>query len=52
MFQPVNLGDLVDPAADQSKIALIDLLRDDAPREYSYAEIDAMARGGARLREG
>ncbi|HUJ98541.1 MAG TPA: class I adenylate-forming enzyme family protein [Stellaceae bacterium] len=49
MFQPVNLGDLVDPAGDQSKIALIDLLRDESPREYSYAEIDAVARGVARL---
>jgi long-chain acyl-CoA synthetase len=49
MFEPFNLGDLVDPRAEAAKTAVVDLLRPGAPRAYSYGEIDAMARGVARF---
>src|SRR5712691_10096726 len=43
-----NLGDLIRRDRDLSKIALIDLGGVAAPRELSYAQIDAMANGVAR----
>jgi acyl-CoA synthetase (AMP-forming)/AMP-acid ligase II len=43
-----NLGDLIRRDRDLSKIALIDLGGEQAPRELSYAQIDAMAKGVAR----
>jgi len=43
-----NLGDLIRRDRDLSKIALIDLGGGAAPRELSYAQIDAMANGVAR----
>ena len=38
-----NLGDLIRDDADLTKIAIIDLGGEEAPREYTYAELDAMA---------
>src|SRR6266581_8641276 len=43
-----NLGDLVRRERDPDKIAIIDLGGEQAPREFSYARIDAMANGVAR----
>src|SRR5262249_60775416 len=43
-----NLGDLIRRDRDLSKIALIDLGGETAPREFSFAQIDAMANGVAR----
>jgi acyl-CoA synthetase (AMP-forming)/AMP-acid ligase II len=49
-----NLGDLVDRTAPADKIALIDCLDWEHPREYSHGEIDGLARACARglLRRG
>jgi acyl-CoA synthetase (AMP-forming)/AMP-acid ligase II len=44
----VNLGDLVRRDRDQGKIAIIDLGGEHIPREFSYAQLDAMANGVAR----
>ena len=49
MTGPINLGDLVPPATPQDKVALIDLLDADHPREYSFAQMERMIRGVARL---
>jgi acyl-CoA synthetase (AMP-forming)/AMP-acid ligase II len=46
---PVNLGDLIDPAADPATLAIIDLREPERPREHTYAALEAMARGAARL---
>ena len=49
-----NLGDLIVRDRDPAKTAVIDLGGETAPREFTYDEIDAMARGVARalLRRG
>lgn len=43
-----NLGDLIVRDRDMSKIAVIDLGGEVKPREFSYAQLDAMANGVAR----
>jgi acyl-CoA synthetase (AMP-forming)/AMP-acid ligase II len=43
-----NLGDLIVRVRDLSKVAVIDLGGETAPREFTYAQIDAMANGVAR----
>jgi acyl-CoA synthetase (AMP-forming)/AMP-acid ligase II len=42
-----NLGDLIRRDRDLSKIAIIDLGGQPTPREFSYAQLDAMANGAA-----
>jgi long-chain acyl-CoA synthetase len=48
-----NLGDLIDPTLDQGKVAVIDL-SGQAPREFTYGDLDRAAQGVARglLRRG
>ena len=48
MPQFQNLGDLIRRDRDLSKVAIIDLGGEDVPREYSYAELDAICMGVAR----
>jgi long-chain acyl-CoA synthetase len=43
-----NLGDLIVRDRDLSKVAVIDLGGEIKPREFSYAQLDAMAAGVAR----
>jgi long-chain acyl-CoA synthetase len=43
-----NLGDLIDRNRAQDKSAIIDLGPSSAPREYSYGEFNALARGTAK----
>ncbi len=43
-----NLGDLIPRGRDPAKIAIIDLGSEGAPRQFSFAELDAMANGVAR----
>src|SRR5215831_15081591 len=43
-----NLGDLIRRERDLAKVAIIDLGGEAAPREFSYAQLDAMANGVAR----
>ncbi len=43
-----NLGDLIVRDRDLSKVALIDLGGEEGPREFTYAELDAMSNGVAR----
>ena len=43
-----NLGDLIPRDRDLSKIAIVDLGGEQSPREFSFAQIDAMANGVAR----
>ena len=43
-----NLGDLIRRDRNLDQIALIDLGGETAPREYTYAQIDAMAKAVAR----
>src|SRR5947207_15153068 len=43
-----SLGDLVRRDRDPGQLAMIDLGGDEAPREVSYARLDAMANGVAR----
>ncbi len=43
-----NLGDLIAGGRDPDKTAIIDLGGEQAPREFSYAQLDAMADGVAR----
>ena len=43
-----NLGDLIDRDRDLTKVAIIDLGGEEVPREYTYAELDAMTKGVAR----
>ena len=49
-----NLGDLIVRDRDPHKVAVIDLGGEQAPREFTYARLDAMANGVARalLRRG
>lgn len=46
-FRSFNLGDLIDHSRDPNKVAIVDL-RGAAPREVSYAALDAAANGVAR----
>ena len=43
-----NLGDLIPRDRDLNKIAVIDIGGEQAPRQFSFAQIDAMANGVAR----
>ena len=43
-----NLGDLIRRARDVGKTALIDLGGEQTPREFTYAQLDAMACGVGR----
>jgi acyl-CoA synthetase (AMP-forming)/AMP-acid ligase II len=43
-----NLGDLIRRDRDLGKLALIDLGGEQAPREFTYTQLDAMANGVAR----
>src|SRR6186713_3157585 len=43
-----NLGDLIVRDRDMSKVAVVDLGGETSPREFSYAQLDAMANGVAR----
>jgi len=43
-----NLGDLIKRERDPTKIAIIDLGGEQAPVEYTYAQLDAMTMGVAR----
>jgi acyl-CoA synthetase (AMP-forming)/AMP-acid ligase II len=43
-----NLGDLIRRDRDPGKVAIIDLGGEQAPREFSYAQLDTMANGVAR----
>jgi long-chain acyl-CoA synthetase len=43
-----NLGDLIQRDRDLEKIAIIDLGGEQSPREFSFAQLDAMANGVAR----
>src|SRR4029077_19177214 len=43
-----NLGDLIRRDRDLAKVAIIDLGGEQSPREFSFAQIDAMANGVAR----
>lgn len=43
-----NLGDLIRRDRDLQKIAIIDLGGETSPREFSYAQLDAMSMGVAR----
>jgi long-chain acyl-CoA synthetase len=43
-----NLGGLIRRDRDLSKIAIIDLGGEQSPREFTYAQLDAMANGVAR----
>jgi long-chain acyl-CoA synthetase len=43
-----NLGDLIRRDRDLSKIAIVDLGGEQGPREFSFAQLDAMANGVAR----
>src|SRR5262249_35376126 len=48
MSRFTNLGDLIRRDCDLNKVAVIDLGGEAAPREFSYAQLDAMANGLAR----
>jgi acyl-CoA synthetase (AMP-forming)/AMP-acid ligase II len=43
-----NLGDLIRRDRDLSKVAIIDLGGEHGPREFTFAQLDAMANGVAR----
>ena len=43
-----NLGDLIRRERDLSKVAIIDLGGENSPREFTFAQLDAMANGVAR----
>lgn len=48
MARFTNLGDLIPHGLDLEKTAIIDLGGEEAPREISFARLDAMANGVAR----
>jgi long-chain acyl-CoA synthetase len=54
MARFTNLGDLIVRDRDLSKVAIIDLGGEEAPREFTYGQLDGMAMGVARalLRRG
>jgi long-chain acyl-CoA synthetase len=43
-----NLGDLMPRGRDLNKVAIIDLGGEQSPRQFSFAQLDAMANGVAR----
>src|SRR3984957_9514513 len=43
-----NLGDLIRRDRDLNKIAIVDLGGEQGPREFTFAQLDAMANGVAR----
>src|SRR5205814_7800026 len=43
-----NLGDLIEQGSDPDKLAIIDLGGETAPREFTYRQLDELARGVAR----
>jgi long-chain acyl-CoA synthetase len=43
-----NLGDLIDRKRDPARLAIIDLGGETAPREFTFADLDAMANAVAR----
>lgn len=43
-----NLGDLIGRDRDLSKVAVVDLGGEEAPREFTFHELDAMTMGVAR----
>jgi long-chain acyl-CoA synthetase len=43
-----NLGDLIPRDRDLTKVAIIDLGGEQSPRQFSFAQLDAMANGVAR----
>jgi long-chain acyl-CoA synthetase len=49
MTGPINLGDLVPASTPPDKVALIDLLDAERPREYRYRDMERMIRGVARF---
>jgi len=44
----VNLGDLIERERDPERIAIVDLGGESPPREFTYRQMDAAARGVAR----
>jgi len=48
MPQFQNLGDLIPRGRDLNKVAIIDLGGEQSPRQFSFAQVDAMANGVAR----
>ena len=48
MARFTNLGDVILRDRDLDKVAVIDLGGEDAPREFTYADLDHMASGVAR----
>jgi long-chain acyl-CoA synthetase len=48
MVDFTNLGDLIPRDRDLTKIAVIDLGGEQAPRQFTFAQLDAMANGVAR----
>jgi acyl-CoA synthetase (AMP-forming)/AMP-acid ligase II len=48
MSLPFNLGDLIDRGRDPDKLALVDLGGEAGMRQFTFAELDAMANGVAR----
>jgi long-chain acyl-CoA synthetase len=48
MSEFTNLGDLIGRDRDLSKVSIIDLGGEQAPREFTFAQLDAMANGVAR----
>src|SRR5580704_7451295 len=44
----INLGDLIRRDRDLSKIAIVDLGGGQSPRDFTFAQLDAMAKGVAR----
>lgn len=43
-----NLGDLIQRDRDLNKVAIVDLGGETGPREFTYAQLDAIAKGVAR----
>lgn len=49
MHTPFNLGDLQDASRDLAHLAVVDLRDPQVPRRYTHGDINAQARGVARL---
>jgi len=45
---PTNLGDLIDRSQDLNRLAIVDLRLPDAPKEYTFADMDRLSGGVAR----